>query len=294
MVRVTLTGTTDSPLPLRIAAAASVAGHLTVVALALLAGVYPYESVSSDAISVDIVRADEIPPQQDTPPTPQPALDLPQLSLTEQKPAAQQSTAAKPEPQRTAALEKPQPAPKQQQSSPPQPPTAQQPPPAPAQQQAAPLASTPPPASSWPPPMAAQQPPDITERYHVMLGLPADDIALDGKAEMGGGEAAESAKIAPSDTAKLRAHVRSCSTLPSSVARSDKVRIVMRIALTPEGRLASPPALIEASASAKGPALMQAAIKALEACQPYAMLPADKYREWRVLDLGFTPADFEG
>ena len=68
----------------------------------------------------------------------------------------------------------------------------------------------------------------------------------------------------------------------------------MRIALTPQGRLSSPPALIEASASAKGPALMQAAIKALEACQPYAMLPADKYREWRVLDLGFTPADFNG
>ena len=142
--------------------------------------------------------------------------------------------------------------------------------------------------------MAAPQPPDITERYHVMLGLPADDIAPDGKAEMGGGEAAESAKIAKSDTEKLRAHVRSCSTLPGGVARSDKVRIVMRIALTPQGRLASPPALIEASASAKGPALMQAAIKALEACQPYAMLPADKYREWRVLDLGFTPADFEG
>jgi hypothetical protein len=142
--------------------------------------------------------------------------------------------------------------------------------------------------------MAAPQQPDITERFHVMLGLPTDDIAPAGQAEMGGGEAAESARIAKSDTEKLRAHVRTCSTLPGGVARADKVRIVMRIALTPQGRLASPPALIEASASAKGPALMQAAIKALEACQPYAMLPADKYREWRVLDLGFTPADFEG
>ena len=31
-----------------------------------------------------------------------------------------------------------------------------------------------------------------------------------------------------------------------------------------------------------------------EACQPYAMLPADRYGEWKVLDLSFTPQDFAG
>jgi hypothetical protein len=278
MVRVRLAETTESALPQRIAAAASVAGHLAVLALVLLAGVYPYESVGSDAMAVDLVRADEIPPPQDTPPPP-PALDLPQLTPTDQQAAPPSAPAAKPEPQQTAALDKPQPS----QQSP------SQPPPSPAPPQAAAPQATP-----WPPPMAAPQQPDITERFHVMLGLPTDDIAPAGQAEMGGGEAAESARIAKSDTEKLRAHVRTCSTLPGGVARADKVRIVMRIALTPQGRLAAPPALIEASASAKGPALMQAAIKALEACQPYAMLPSDKYREWRVLDLGFTPADFEG
>jgi hypothetical protein len=267
------------------AAAASVAGHLAVVTLALLAGVYPYESVSSNAIAVDIVRADEMPPPPQTEP-PAPALDLPQLTLTEQTASSQSASAAKPDAQ-PAAPDKAQPSPPQPQSQPPH--QSQQPAQAAAQQQAAAPASSP-----WPPPMAAPQLPDITERYQVMLGLPADDIGPNAKAEMGGGEAAESARIAASDTDRLRAHLRSCSTLPGSVTRADKVRIVMRIALTPEGRLASSPALIEASASAKGPALMQAAIKALEACQPYAMLPADKYREWRVLDLGFTPADFNG
>jgi len=34
------------------------------------------------------------------------------------------------------------------------------------------------------------------------------------------------------------------------------------------------------------------AIRALQACQPYAMLPADRYGEWKVLDLSFTPRDF--
>jgi len=61
-----------------------------------------------------------------------------------------------------------------------------------------------------------------------------------------------------------------------------------------DGKLTAEPQLIEASASMKGPLLMQGAIKALEACQPYAMLPADRYGEWKVLDLSFTPQDFAG
>jgi len=51
-------------------------------------------------------------------------------------------------------------------------------------------------------------------------------------------------------------------------------------------------ALIEVSASEKGPLLMKSAISALQACQPYAMLPVDRYGEWKVLDLSFTPKDF--
>ena len=54
-----------------------------------------------------------------------------------------------------------------------------------------------------------------------------------------------------------------------------------------DGRLAAEPILIEASASMKGPLLMKSAISALEACQPYAMLPPDRYGEWKVLDLDF-------
>ena len=62
--------------------------------------------------------------------------------------------------------------------------------------------------------------------------------------------------------------------------------------MTPDGRLAAEPVLIEGKASMKGVLLMQGAIRALQACQPYAMLPADRYGEWKVLDLSFTPQDF--
>lgn len=279
MERLTASETATPTLPIRIAAAASVAAHVVLLALVVSAGVYPYDQAGSQAITVDIVTPDAAPPVAQ----PHTQQDVSPLTPPDPQPTAQQ--APLPQPQQQAAAPAPEPA--RQQSQPAQ----DQPPPnsASAAVPETPLktpAETPP----WPP-MGAQAP-DITERYQVMLGLPSSDLPQPG--EIGGGEASESAKIARSDVDRLRAHLRRCAMLPGGVARSDKVRIVMRIALLPNGRLASPPALIEASASAKGPALMQAASKALQDCQPYAMLPRDKYREWRVLDLGFTPADFNG
>jgi len=47
--------------------------------------------------------------------------------------------------------------------------------------------------------------------------------------------------------------------------------------MTPDGRLAAEPILIEASASMKGPLLMQGAIRALQACQPLRMPAGDRY-----------------
>jgi len=107
-------------------------------------------------------------------------------------------------------------------------------------------------------------------------------------------KATAAANIKVEDAAALRTHLKTCSILPKSVSPSDNVRIVLRVALSPDGRLAKEPLLIEASASAKGPALMRSAMDALEKCQPYAMLPADRYNEWRMLDLSFMPKDFKG
>ena len=126
--------------------------------------------------------------------------------------------------------------------------------------------------------------PDLTVKYGVQLGLP----------EGGGAVVTEKADIEPLAIEAFRRHLRSCSTLPAAVARTDKVRIVLRAFFVPDGSLRTTPTLIEASASIKGPLLMQAAIQALQACQPYTMLPADRYQEWKVLDLVFTPQDFAG
>ena len=126
-------------------------------------------------------------------------------------------------------------------------------------------------------------------KYGVMLGLPAADPFNGVEAP-----AYDTAKISTDDVAAFRRHLKTCATLPPSVAPTDKVRIVLRVVLSRDGKLVAEPALLEASASAKGPVLMQRAIDALQACQPYSMLPADRYKEWRVMDLPFTPQDFTG
>ncbi len=134
-----------------------------------------------------------------------------------------------------------------------------------------------------------------------MLGLPPDmspDLPPARSGDRAGepfdGPASAQADIASSLVAEFRRHLRTCLKLPPSIAPSDKLKIKLRVFMTLEARLAADPVLIEASASPKGPALMQGAISALQGCQPYAMLPADRYGEWKVLDLSFTPLDFAG
>ena len=59
-----------------------------------------------------------------------------------------------------------------------------------------------------------------------------------------------------------------------------------------DGRLAADPLVAGGSANPKALDLLKSAIDGLRACQPYTMLPSDKYQEWKVLDLNFTPKDF--
>lgn len=234
--------------------------------------VHPFGSVTADLIAVDIVSPEEAaktskdaePPSA---PTAQPSdsFDLSATSAapTAPAPAAAQQAAVQPQPQQPAALSPPRSG-QQLAAKQPQPPK--------------------PPAST----IIAQEP-DLSIKYNVLLGLPQDKPGDGFDAP-----ASTTADVASNLVTEFRRHLKTCSKLPESVAPSDSIKIRLRVFMTPDGRLATAPVLIEASASAKGPALMQSAIGALRACQPYAMLPADKYDEWKVLDLSFTPRDFTG
>jgi hypothetical protein len=277
-------------LLIRSGMAVSVITHLAVLMVGLgYAGVQPFETTPVEAIAVDLVSPEEVKEAAKEVVPATPPLDIPDLSAKEQPapppapppPAAQQQQASQqpapsaPNPKSTARQAALQPQPAASQPAAPQPAAAQPPPPQP--------------ASPWLPNLAGAAQPDVTVKYQVNLGLPTQGPANDFDAA-----ASSTAKVATSDIAKFRERLKACSTLPASIAPTDKVTIMLRASFLTDGTLARPPLLIEASASAKGPLLMQAAIKALQECQPYAVLPADKYDEWKVLDLSFTPRDFKG
>jgi hypothetical protein len=289
---------------MRIGAAISVAAHVAALTVCLLlAGVRPFDPTTAEAITVDIVTPDQAPP---LPKEPDPTYDFPTLSEKEQQDQskAQEEAAEKaPEPPQPAPMSAPpekskadakQAALQQQKPVEPPKPVEQMKPVEQQQQQQARPQSQPQdqPAAT---PQEQEQPvvptaqPDITSKFGMMFTLPEPGAGGDFDAK-----ATASANIKVEDAAALRAHLKTCSILPKSVSPSDNVRIVLRVAFLPDGRLGKEPLLIEASASEKGPALMQSAMKALASCQPYAMLPADRYNEWRMLDLAFTPKDFKG
>ena len=273
--------------------AASAIAHLTLVALIIvISEVRPFHSQPPEAVTVDIVTPEQV-KQEETkaeekkeeakPSEPLPDLKPPKPDITDKaeasNPAARPQAAAPPPSQQVS------PEPQQKQPLPSQALRQRQ---ANAQPQAQPQPA---------PPPAYQTPqPDVTVRYGVMLGLPPDlPVEPKGTKDDGGdANASIAAKLPPEIIAELRRHLRSCAKLPAGVAPTDNVHVKLRTLFATDGTLAREPILIEAPPSAKGVAIVKSAMSALQNCQPYKMLPANLYGEWKVLDLPFSPKDFGG
>ena len=268
---------------------AALAHILILASIILFSEVHPFGSVASEPIAVDLVTSDEIekapePTPEPTPapeltPQPTPSLDLTQLPKPETSAASPSPApqAAEPPQRQAAAQSSPRPA-LQPQPRPQPSPTAAAPAPSPG------LGYTP-------------AEPDITIKYNVMLGLPAPlpTSAADLGSKGGDGfdaTASSEANISSDVIGEFRRHLKSCSKLPASIAPSDRLVIKLRVQMTLDGRLATDPMVAGGSANPKALDLLHGAVDALKACQPYTMLPADRYGEWKVLDLDFTPRDF--
>ncbi len=275
--------------------AASAIAHLSIVALVFVyAEAHPYGSVPTETVNVDIVTPDEIEKQAEPAPSPSPQLppDLRTLTKPAETPA--------PAPAAQAAKEPPRPVARQGRKEAavapkPEPPSPQSPP----QTQAAPAPQPSPLPAQAPSPSSGYMPPepDVTVKYNVMLGLPEalppSVLSADAGDKKGdGGDASTKADVGTDMVSAFRGRIKQCSKLPASLAPTDDLFVKMRILMTPEGRLAAEPIAKEGSASLKAIDLKEAAVAALSACQPYTMLPPEKYGEWKVIDLTFTPRDF--
>jgi hypothetical protein len=120
------------------------------------------------------------------------------------------------------------------------------------------------------------------DRLAAILGLPADQPVA--PAPGGFGRASERMSKLTEGVKQLT----KCLVLPPGVARTDQIKMIIRVELTRDGALATDPTVIDGAAPAIGYPMMLSAIRALRQCAPYR-LPADKYADWKMLELDFSP-----
>ena len=234
----------------------SAVSHVVLVAFALLGTPKLFDNPPLGTIEVDLVRPEEVEPSKEKPP--------------DDKPADWKPLAEKAEPW-------PEAAPQAQPKSQPKPPEVNQ--------QAALGPQIPSPG------VTPQPTPSIFDPVNIpaLLNLPnAPEKGFDS-------EATVTANLSGDEKAAFKAHLKKCWKLPEGMSPAQMTRVVLRIYLKRDGGLAAEPLLIEASASRDGPLLLKAAVRALKDCQPYgSSLPADKYRDWKELDLSFSPREMAG
>jgi hypothetical protein len=133
----------------------------------------------------------------------------------------------------------------------------------------------------------AMHQPNAGEMFAMPLALPGG--------RLGGGfdtPTSNPAMLPHDDTAAFRARLSSCSSLPAGI--DENAAIELRISFRPDGTLASQPQLVNASLSPDAGALLHTAVAALQRCQPFTELPADKYKRWKTLDVVVTPQALSG
>ena len=145
----------------------------------------------------------------------------------------------------------------------------------------------PPTAQPEPEPKKAAEQPDIGDLFAMPLAIPG--LKLGGGLDL---PASNPAKLPHDDIAAFKARLSACSRLPSDIDAD--VKIALRISFNRDGTIAAPPQLLDATLSPDVAVLLAAATKALQTCQPFTELSADKYKKWKTIELVVTPLALSG
>jgi len=219
----------------------------------------PFDAIAVEPITVDLVPAEQVDTSANL--SPRPALEIPQFRPT---PGQQTGADNKPSVKATSAPTNPQ--------------------------QTRQLGRTSQGSSNAPQVGELVVGPRITEpvQYSTSADLAeAQSTGFDSAAERG-------AILPANELVAFKMQVQKCWNAPAGIANTERLHVVLRLSLARDGMLTARPLLIEGSASPHGPALVQSAISALSQCQPYRLLPTDRYEEWKVLDLTFSPNGVSG
>ena len=109
------------------------------------------------------------------------------------------------------------------------------------------------------------------------------DTANDTAAWLGLGETFGTIRVVAADLAA------STATVQAGTERPEELIVDIRIRLTPERRLAAPPEIVSRGSSPRYQAAADAAMRAVLQGQPYEMLRAESYDQWKDMIVTFDP-----
>lgn len=176
--------------------------------------------------------------------------------------------------------------------------TAEEPPPEPAPPR--PTAAAPPnprvrperPAPPTPPAPDSQETSDaFTEQIAALIDRTnsgAAQLPSEAPATLGVATGSTDAKMTQSEIDALKAQIEQCWVIPTGWTHPREVSVTIRFGLNVNGTVSGAPTVVEFPASQYGPVAADNAIRAILQCGPYS-LPAEKYDQWSVVQLRFTP-----
>jgi TPR repeat protein len=120
-----------------------------------------------------------------------------------------------------------------------------------------------------------------------LFKLAADHGSMLARARLGASYAAGGVSLPPDSVNAFRMHLSKYWALPRGVDPNSNLRITVRVQLNPDGTLSQTPTVMEGPPSAAGVALAKSAVKALQLAQPFTMLKAENYNQWKEMELVF-------
>ena len=112
----------------------------------------------------------------------------------------------------------------------------------------------------------------------------------DQPATAGGKTANPDAKMTADEMSALRERMKSCWNPPQGATSHVELRTVVKVELNEDGSLAGVPQIIEAPSGTYARSAPESVVRAIRRCEPYT-LPAEKYDEWREIEITFDPVD---
>jgi outer membrane biosynthesis protein TonB len=102
------------------------------------------------------------------------------------------------------------------------------------------------------------------------------------------------AQLSQSEIDALRRRLGECWNPPAGATNGGQIKVVIRVLFKRDATVSVAPQLVAATASPFGPAMAESAKRAILTCQPFTMLRAEHYDQWKDIEITFDPREMFG